>query len=96
MSGMPDNSDDFDEPDVRQPVVDVDLADGLSQLESSIKYIAGELEQLNQIGRVLDEIGHMLNELQSTLRNIQFRVSACLLMIIAGIVVLVGTLRHWF
>jgi hypothetical protein len=89
MTKEPDN---FDEPDIRQPVADVDVYIELSQLSGTVKYIADELNQLDQIGRGLGELGYSVSELRSVLQGIQFTASALL----RGLMAMVGTLRHWF
>jgi hypothetical protein len=68
----------------------------LSQLSGTVKYIADELGQLDQVGRAVDEIGHSVGELRSTLQGIQTTVSVLLLATVAGLVAMLGTLRHWF
>ena len=77
----------------------VDLSDVVSELDklhSRVGDIADELQKLDQMVNVLDAIGHIQNESRSTLLAIQFRVSVFFLLIIAGIVAILGTLRHWF
>lgn len=96
IAGMPDRSDDidFDEGDIRQPVVDQDANMELSQLRSSVENIERELTELaSEKGRSLDAIGHMLNDRLNDIRSI---ASALLVVAAAGIIVIVGTLRHWF
>jgi hypothetical protein len=88
---MPEN--DFDEPDLRQPGVDVDVAIELSQLGGTIRGIAHDMVNIEQ---ELDRISHTLSESSYTLRRIQSEVFMFLLLIVIGIVVILGTLRHWF
>jgi hypothetical protein len=94
---MREGSGDGDEEDVRQPVVDVDVALELGELRGSVEHIASDLGELaSDVGRTLDAMGHMLNDTRSALQSIQFTMSALLLVTIAATVLILGTLRHWF
>jgi hypothetical protein len=100
MAMMPEQPDDLDEePDYRQEVVDSDAVSELSELNSRVDGIADEVRSLDQsldkIVSTLDEIGHFFNS-RSTLQALQFRLSVFLLLITVGVVVILGTLRHWF
>jgi hypothetical protein len=77
---------------IRQPVVDVDVALEINQLDGTVQGIAHQLESLTEISSSLDELGHLLNDTRSDLRTL----SALLLLIFAGIIGIIGTLRHWF
>jgi hypothetical protein len=90
---MPNEPDDLDEPDFRQPVVDVDVEIELNQLRGTVEGIAHGMENVEQ---ELDRITRTLNECSNTLRGIEYSLGMFLGIIILGIAIIVGTLRHWF
>lgn len=91
---MPDRSDELDEEDFRQPVVDVDANVELSQLRGSVEDIARDLTELaSNMERSLDVISHTVND---RLKNILTAIFGFEFVVVAGIIVIVGTMRHWF
>lgn len=91
---MPDRSDELDEEDFRQPVVDVDANVELSQLRGSVEDIARDLTELaSNMERSLDVISHTVND---GLKNILTAIFGFEFVVVAGIIVIVGTMRHWF
>lgn len=84
--------------DLDEPYV-VELGDvvgELEKLESRVDDVVEEVQKLDQITDTLDGVGHLVNEIRSTLRRLWFGVFAFLLLILIGIFMILGTLRHWF
>jgi hypothetical protein len=93
---MPNGIDD-DEPDYRQPVVDVDAVLELTQLKDTVEGIASNVEQgLDQTTNTLTDFSYTLQFILNELRSIEYGLGMLLIIIILGIAVIVGTLRHWF
>ena len=94
---MPGEVDDLDEPDHRQPVIDVDVAIELSQLSGVVKSIA---QSVDGVERGLDQISRALDELAQGMRfetrQLGVYLFFIIVSIIVGIVAILGTLRHWF
>ena len=86
--------DDIDEEGARQSVVDVEANIKLSQLRSSVEDIATQLnDRASTLERSLDIIFHMVND---RLNKILSALFAFELVFVGGIILIVGTLRHWF
>lgn len=91
---MPDRLDDIDDEDSRQPVVDVEANIELSQLRGSVEDIARQCSDLaSAVDRSLDTKLHMVNDRLSQMLTAVFAFE---FVVVAGIVAIVGTLRHWF
>jgi hypothetical protein len=84
--------------DLDEPYV-VELGDVVSELEkleSRVGDVVEEVQKLDQLTDVVDAVGHVVNDIRSTLRTLWSGVSVFLLLILIGIFMIVGTLRHWF
>jgi hypothetical protein len=91
---VPDRPDDIDEEDSGQPVVDVEANIELGQLRGSVEDIARQLGDLaSALDRSFDIMLHTVND---RLNRILTAVFAFEFVVVAGIVAIVGTLRHWF
>jgi hypothetical protein len=94
---MPQDPDELDEPDFRQPVIDTDVVLELDQLKGEVQVVAGHVDEAQQ---ELREIKNLLEGLSwglyGKLDHIEIGIIVCLLLIFICAFGIVGTLRHWF
>jgi hypothetical protein len=82
---------DYEEVDIRQPVLDEDVVWKLVELNGSIDDLRSDLQKLE-----VHMSDHVANDLRPMLETIRQAIIVLIVVTGIGAIWIAGTLRHWF